>query len=107
MKHQSRIDGMSQPHCPLVGTQIPAHKDRQQIDRLLQTLVLAIPAPCPQSSGMLAMGTNLHHLSDLKFAVSPMTTHRVAAPTIPPSSQFVMIGMMKMSGISRSSIVNS
>ena len=99
MTHQSRIDGMSQPHCPLVEIQIPAHKDLQQIDRLLQTLVLAIPAPCPQSSGMLAMGTNLHHPYDLKFAVSPTTTHRVAAPIILLHSQFVMIGMMKMSGI--------
>jgi hypothetical protein len=100
MTRQSRIDGMSQLHPPLVGIQIqtPAHKDLQQIDRLLQSPA-AIPVPCPQNSGMLAMETNLHHPHDLN-AVSPTTTHRVAAPTIHPSSQFVMIGMMKMSGIS-------
>ena len=101
MTHQSRSDGMSQPHRPLVGIQIQthAHKDLQQIDRLLQIPALAIPVPCPQNSGIPAMETNLHHPHDPKFAVSPMTTHRVAVPTIPRQRQFVMIGRMKMSGI--------
>ena len=101
MTHQSRIDGMNhKPRRNPARIPIPAHKDHQQIDRLLQIPALAIPVPCPQNSGILAMGTNLHHPHDLKFAVSPTTTHRVAAPTIPRLSQFVMIGMMKMSGIS-------
>jgi hypothetical protein len=100
MTHQSRIDGMNhKAHSHPAKIPIPAHKDLQQIDRLLQTPALAIPVPSPQISGILAMGTNLHP-HDLKFAVSPTTTHRVAVPTIPRLSQFVMIGMMKMSGIS-------
>ena len=100
MTHQSRIDGMNhKPRSHPAKIPIPAHKDLQQIDRLLQILALAIPVPCPQNSGMLAMGTNLH-LHDLKFAVSPTTTHPVAALAIPRLSQFGMTGMMKMSGIS-------
>jgi hypothetical protein len=100
MTHQSRIDGMNhKPHRHPAPIQMSAHKDLQQIDRLLQIAALAIPVPCPQNSEIPAMKTNLRHPHDLKFAVSPMTTYLVAAPTIPQLSQFVMIGMMKMSGI--------
>jgi hypothetical protein len=91
MMHQSRIGGMNHKlRHPLVGIQIPAHSDLQQIDRLLQ-----IPAPI-----IPAMRTIHYHRHNLKFvALSPTTTHPVAARIIPLLSQFAMIGMMKMSGI--------
>ena len=98
MTHQSRINGINhKTHPSLDGIRSHAHRDLQQI----QIIVLAIPARSLQHRVILAMQINLHHLHKLKsVALSPTTTHLVAAPILPTPSRFAMNGMMTMSGIS-------
>ena len=102
MTHHNRINWINhKTHPSLDGTQIPAHRDLQQIVQILQPIVPVIPARCRQHRVIPAMQTNFHQPNDPKFvALSPTTTHLVAAPILPTPSRFAMNGMMTMSGIS-------